>query len=142
MATEYSNIYADNNSISTDNSTIDGENVACVFTETPVCTDTDRRAQSVSTSNLSNYRNFNYAQSVYYTVSKSLADDASSTVDYEYSRLFAKILDVFFIHKNSSILTDEQLKLLLKLNDASDNIFAMPLDVKRLDQFLGAFREY
>jgi hypothetical protein len=71
-----------------------------------------------------------------------LADNANSTVDYEYSRLFAKILDVFFIHKNSSILTDEQLKLLLKLNDASDNIFAMPLDVKRLDQFLGAFREY
>jgi hypothetical protein len=142
MATENNNIYTDDGSVSTNNGTIDGENVACVFTEKPTCIDANRKSRSISTTNLSNNRYSNYRQGVYYTVTKFQTSGTDTLVDYEYSRLFAKILDVFFIHKNSNVLSDDQLKLLSKFADTSYNTFTMPLDVIRLDQFLGAFREY
>jgi hypothetical protein len=124
---------------------MDTENITCIYTEKPICTDADVKSQSIPTTNLSNNRNFNYTQGSYYTVTElqtSSTNSINSVVNYKYSRLLAKILDVAFVNKNLDILSDEQLKLILKLNDASYNTFTMPLDVKQLDQFLGAFREY
>ncbi|MCI4437666.1 MAG: hypothetical protein JHC33_12740 [Ignisphaera sp.] len=143
MATAYKSIYADNGSISIDVITIDVDNVACIFTEKPIYTDADNKSRSIPTSNLSNYRYFNYSQGNYYSTTKTQINTSTdSTLDYKYSRLLAKILDIAFTNNNLDVLSDDQLKLVSRLINASHNIFSMPLDIRRLDQFLSEFREY